>query len=119
MEMWHDGEKLLLEIYDLLYRLGLTANYTSFFRISYAIFLSVENPQRLALVTKWLYPEVAKHYGTTWQAVERNIRAAITIIWSQQSPLLPELFGAPLPAKPRNAQFLAVVAGHFSLSPVA
>lgn len=119
METWHDGEKLLSDIYDLLYRLGLTANYTGFFRISYAIFLSVENPQRLALVTKWLYPEVAKHYGTTWQAVERNIRAAVTLIWNHRSPLLPELFGVPLPPKPRNAKFLAVVAGYFSLSPVA
>ena len=119
METWHDGEKLLSDIYDLLYRLGLTANYTGFFRISYAIFLSVENPQRLALVTKWLYPEVAKHYGTTWQAVERNIGGAVTLIWNHRSPLLPELFGVPLPPKPRNAKFLAVVAGYFSLSPVA
>ncbi|WP_338148964.1 sporulation initiation factor Spo0A C-terminal domain-containing protein [Dysosmobacter acutus] len=119
METWRDGEKLLSEIYDLLYRMGLTANYTGFFRISYAIYLSVENPQRLALVTKWLYPEVARHYGTTWQAVERNIRSAIAIIWNQKTPILTELFGAPLPAKPRNAQFLALVAGHFSLSPVA
>ena len=28
-----------------------------------------------SVVTKWLYPEVAKHYGTNWKAVERNIRS--------------------------------------------
>lgn len=45
----------------------------------YAVRLAVESQQRLTLVTKWLYPNVAKYYSSTPGAVERNIRmAAIT-----------------------------------------
>ena len=103
----------------MLCRLGATANYRGFSYTAYAVLLCVQQQDRLLLVTKWLYPDVAKRYGTNWKAVERNIRAAVTLIWNHRSPLLPELFGVPLPPKPRNAQFLAVVAGYFSLSPVA
>ena len=64
----------MTDVYDLLYQLGVTANYTGFFHTAYAVSLCVEQPDRLVLVTKWLYPEVAKQYKTNWKAVERNIR---------------------------------------------
>ena len=54
---------VLTEIYDLLYRLGITANYTGFFHMGYAVKLCCERPERLLMVTKWVYPEVAKHLG--------------------------------------------------------
>ena len=56
------------KVYDLLYHLGVTANYTGFFHTAYAVSLCAEQPDRLLLVTKWLYPEVAKQYGTNWKA---------------------------------------------------
>ena len=37
-------------IYDQLYRLGLTANYSGFFHTAYAVRLVIDNPQRLLLV---------------------------------------------------------------------
>ena len=55
-------DNLPVEIYDALYQLGLTANYTGFFHIAYAVHLAVQSPQRLRLVTKWLYPDVAAYY---------------------------------------------------------
>ena len=73
-------------IYDLLYQLGVTANYTGFFHTAYAISLCAEQPDRLLLVTKWLYPEVARQYGTNWKAVERNIRTVSCIIWRENQP---------------------------------
>lgn len=81
------------DIYDLLYRLGATANYTGFFHTAYAISLCVERPDRLLLVTKWLYPEVAKRYGTNWKAVERNIRTVSCIIWREGRPVA-QYFGS-------------------------
>ena len=47
-----------MEIYELLYRLGVTANYTGFFYTAYAVQLCAEHPDRLMLVTKWVYPDV-------------------------------------------------------------
>ena len=106
------------EIYDLLYRLGVTANYTGFFHMSYAVMLCAEQPGRLLLVTKWLYPEVAKQYRTNWKAVERNIRTVGDIIWRENRPLLEELARRPLEGKPRNAQLLAIICASLD-SPLA
>lgn len=102
--------KELAEAYNLLYRLGVTANYTGFFYTAYAAALCVEEPKRLLLVTKWLYPEVAKQYHTQWKTVERNIRLVGDIIWRENRPLLEHLACRPLEQKPRNAQLLAILA---------
>ena len=94
----------------LLYQLGLTTNYRGFFYVSYVIELSIEKEERLLLVTKWLYPEVAKRYGTNWKAVERSIRTAGHIMWRENRPLLEELAGRRLEEQPRTAQLLAILA---------
>ena len=100
-------------VYDLLYRLGITANYTGFFHSAYAVCLVLEQPERLLLVTKWLYPEVARHYATTPGRVERNIRTAAAAAWERNPQLLSELAGCELARKPTNAQFLAILSRWF------
>lgn len=110
---------MLTEVYDLLYHLGVTANYTGFFHTAYAVSLCAEQPDRLLLVTKWLYPEVAKRYGINWKAVERNIRTVSCIIWREKRPLLEELAHRHLVEKPRNAQLLAILASSLDPGPLA
>lgn len=107
---------MLVEIYDLLYRLGATANYTGFFHMAYALMLCVERPERLLLVTKCLYPMVAKQYRTNWKAVERNIRTVNNIIWRENRPLLEELAHRHLERKPQNAQMLSILAAALDFS---
>lgn len=98
---------------DILCRLGVTENYIGFFQTSSAVLLCIEQPERLSLVTKWVYPEVAKQYRTTWTAVERNIRMVGGIIWRKNRPLLERLAHTRLEQKPRNAQLLAILAASF------
>ena len=107
------------EVWDLLYQLGVTANYTGFFHTAYAVSLCAKQPERLLLVTKWLYPEVAKQYKTNWKAVERNIRTVSCIIWREGRPLLEELSHRRLEQKPRNAQMLAILASSLNTGPLA
>lgn len=109
-------KKTLAKTYDLLNQLGLTANYTGFFHTAYAVYLSVENPEWLLSVTKWLYPEVAKQYNTSWRAVERNIRTAGNIIWQENGPLLEYLARRPLVQKPKSAQLLAILASSVDMN---
>lgn len=111
------SEYLPAEIYDVLYQLGLTANYTGFFHIAYAIYLAMQSPQRLCLVTKWLYPDVAAHYETTPASVERNIRTSISRIWNENSSRLIQLSCTPLSSKPTNARFLAILVSYLTRSP--
>lgn len=109
----------MTDINDLLYSLGLTANYTGFFHMSYAVLLCVEQPERLLLVTKWLYPEVAKLYKTNWKVVERNIRTAGDVIWRENQFLLEEMAHRKLERKPRNAQLLAILVSSVDAGPLA
>ena len=97
------------EIYDLLYKLGATANYAGFFHMAYAVYLCMIEPERLLLVTKWLYPDVAKQYKTSWRSVERNIRTLGCAIWVQNRVQLERIAHRPLLQKPCNTQLLAIL----------
>lgn len=97
------------KVEELLSSLGVTANYTGFFYISAAIILCMEHPEQLTMITKQLYPEVARQYKTNWRAVERNIRTAGCVIWRENHPLLEKLARRPLAKKPCNAQLLAIL----------
>lgn len=102
-------EQEMTGIYDLLYRLGLTADRSGFFHMSYAVYLAVRQSERLLLASKWLYPEVAKHYGTTQALVERDIRRMADIAWNTNRSLLERLANKPLQTKPNAAQFMAIL----------
>ena len=97
------------DIFDLLCQLGISANYTGFFQTACAVELCRAEPERLLLVTKRVYPEVARLCGTSRSAVERNIRTACGIAWENNRRLLERLARKPLPQKPHNAQFLAIL----------
>lgn len=103
----------MADLYGLLNQLGVTANYAGFFHIACAVSLCIEQPDRLLQVTKRLYPDVAKQYGTNWKAVERNIRTVCCVIWRENRPLLEGLAHRPLAQKPRNAQMLAILASQW------
>lgn len=109
-----ETEKMTIRVHDLLFRLGASANYSGFFYTTYAVLLAMEQPRRLTLVTKWLYPGVAEYYRTNWRAVERSIRTLIAASWPYSRDLLEELARHELAEKPRPAQFIGILANHLS-----
>ena len=94
---------------DLLFRLGITPNYAGFEQAASAVQLCIEQPRRLELVTKWLYPDVAKECGTTGAAVERNIRTVSCVAWQENRPLLEALARRRLAGPLRSTQFLSIL----------
>lgn len=101
-----------LEIYNTLYQIGATTRYTGFFYTVYAVRLCIKQPDQLMLVTKCLYPDVAKHYNTTWYDVERNIRTLISAVWPSHSEDLEKIASAPLRKKPCVSEFLSILVRH-------
>ncbi len=99
-------------------QLGITANYSGARFIAYAVFLSVQNEDRLRLVTKQLYPDVANHFDVSVNSVERNIRTSIDIAWRRNSALLRQLARYPLVKKPSSVQFISILADYFMQRPV-
>ena len=102
-------DKRSWDIFDLLYRLGISANYTGFFQTARAVELCREEPERLLLVTKLVYPDVARLYRTSRGAVERNIRTVCGVAWKHDRRMLERLAHTQLPQKPGNTQFLAIL----------
>ena len=99
------------EIYDLLYRLGLSANSSAFFHLAYTVRLAACQPQRL-LVPAWLYPETARHYRTDPETVERNIRRLSVKVWKNAPERLSQMAGVTLETMPTPVRFLAILAGN-------
>ena len=102
-------DKAFCDIFDLLYRLGISANYTGFLQTAYAVELCRREPERLLLATKMVYPEIAKLCRTSSSAVESNIRMACRIAWKNNRRLLEQLAYKPFPQKPHNTLFLAIL----------
>ena len=96
-------------IEDILLRLGITANYRGYFYLISAVELCLADRENLHLVTKYVYPKVAKLYHTNWQAVERNIRTVGRLAWTHHRAFLEELARGPLEQRPGNAKLLAIL----------
>ena len=82
------SSEIIGKIHTLLYLLGSNAGSSGFFQASYAVYLVVEQPERLQYITKYLYPAVAREYDTNWRAVERNIRHIANRAWHANPDLL-------------------------------
>lgn len=102
-------EPMLPAAYSLLRRLGVTEKYMGFRYVAYASALAAADPDRLLLVTKLLYPDIAKRFETSWSAVERDMRTVINIAWKQNPTFLDYLSQAHLEHKPSCAHFLAIL----------
>lgn len=106
-----------MHIEDILLRLGITANYKGYFYIVTAVELCLADRENLHLVTKYVYPKVAKLYHTNWRAVERSIRTAVKIAWTHDRAFLEELARGPLGQRPGNAKLLAILTKALSPAP--
>ena len=105
-------------IYDLLYSLGITANYHGFFFTSDAIQLALQQPERLLLISKLIYPDIAKHYCTTWNNVERCIRKTTDVAWKLRPERINAIAMRNLECRPTNAQFISMLSNYLQFHAV-
>lgn len=98
---------LLASACGLLRRLGVPETYKGF---RYAAALCALSQDRLLLVTKRLYPDIAKRFDTSWSCVERDLRTVINVAWNRNPFLLAKLARCTLGTKPPCAQFIAALA---------
>ena len=98
------------EIYGLLRGLGLRADSSWFFHVSYAVYLTVRRPDRAMLAERWLYPAVAQHYHTGSLEIMRSICFALDLIWKTDRRTLRAITRCPLERKPHPSEFVALLA---------
>lgn len=95
---------------DLLLWLGITPNYRGFHLILDALEILQAHPGAPLLLTKEVYPRIAKQRRMSSQAVERDIRTAISRAWSREPAAFAALFSPYAKKKPTASQLLALLA---------
>lgn len=98
---------------------GVPAHIKGYQYLREAIILTINDMDIINAVTKVLYPEVAKKFGTTPSRVERAIRHAIEVAWDRGDiEVLQKFFGytvSNIKGKPTNSEFIAMIADCLSL----
>ena len=98
---------------DIIHQIGVPAHIKGYHYLREAIIQSVNDKEMLEIVTKLLYPAVAKKFSTTPSRVERAIRHAIEIAWDRGDlDILNSFFGYTVntgKGKPTNSEFIALI----------
>ena len=112
----HNLETLVTSI---IHEVGVPAHIKGYQYLREAILIAVEDMEVINAVTKVLYPEVAKRFGTTASRVERAIRHAIEVAWDRGDlETLQKYFGYTVSntkGKPTNSEFIAMIADRLQL----
>ena len=102
------------KIGELLEQLGLARKEKGFERLSYAIAVTAKEFERAGSVTKLLYPDLAKHFQTTPEKIERSLRHLIEKSWEKgEKTRFEELFGYHRDnseIRPTNSEYIAILA---------
>ena len=103
----------------IIHQIGVPAHIKGYQYLREAILIAVEDMDVINAVTKVLYPEVAKRFGTTSSRVERAIRHAIEVAWDRGDlETLQRYFGYTVSTskgKPTNSEFIAMIADRLQL----
>ena len=102
-----------------MHQIGVPAHIKGYQYLREAILLSVGDDEMINSVTKYLYPTVAKKFGTTPSRVERAIRHAIEVAWDRGDvDVLSSYFGYTIQnqrGKPTNSEFIAMISDRLKL----
>lgn len=105
-------------IQKALWDFGIPPTYLGAHYLTYAELLVLEDQDRLTMVTKWLYPEIAAYYHTSWKAVERDIRTVIDICWCPNIKVqLEQRTGLCVHSRPSPTGMIQLLAHYFLSQP--
>lgn len=100
-------------ISNLFIEIGIPANTMGYRYLRYAIIYVYNHPESMNMVTKVLYPAVAKKFNTTGSKAERAMRHAIERAWERgDRAILEEVLGYTISMaekKPTNSEFIAII----------
>ena len=87
---------------------GVSRSYTGYDYVVHGLLLIIEDRERLDCITKSLYLDIASHFHTSWNCVEKNIRTVVTSVWeSHNTELLDLIFNkSRRDRKPTNKEFM-------------
>lgn len=107
-------ENKILDIYELkctLHKLGVTPKYKGYHYFIEAYKIAIDDPWSLTLITKLIYPVVAKRYKTTTTSVERELRRTRDLMWLADPALLSHICQLNLSRSPSVSFLLSAIVG--------
>ncbi|MBQ8227689.1 MAG: hypothetical protein IJZ88_01610 [Clostridia bacterium] len=99
------------DVLKLLRGLGVGKIYRGCRAVVIFVELASDDEDRLLNIVE-TYKEIATRTGTTWTAVERNIRTVVNRAWETNSQLLIEIAGYPMQIPPTASEFLEIIYNH-------
>lgn len=99
-------------IIETLHALGISPRLVGYHQLYFVLCLIVEDPARLASLSKNVYAPTAEHFSCDPQCIERNIRFVIDKAWATNPDNLKKLAGFPVMKKPAVSIFLEIIAAH-------
>ena len=115
------SDKVSIEtlVTNIIHEIGVPAHIKGYQYLREAIISAVNDMDVINAITKVLYPEVAKTFGTTPSRVERAIRHAIEVAWDRGDlDTLQKFFGYTVSntkGKPTNSELIALIADKLQL----
>ena len=104
---------------SIIHEIGVPAHIKGYQYLREAIIIAVNDMDVINAITKVLYPQVARTFGTTPSRVERAIRHAIEVAWDRGDlDTLQRFFGYTVSntkGKPTNSEFIALIADKLQL----
>ena len=114
-----DKNSIEAMVTSIIHEIGVPARIKGYQYLREAILTAVNDMDVINAITKVLYPQVAKTFGTTPSRVERAIRHAIEVAWDRGDlDTLQRFFGYTVSntkGKPTNSEFIALIADKLQL----
>ena len=110
-----DFKPVLRQVEVLTRQLGMSPHRKSTKCVNEALIYCIENPESTELITKNLYPAIAKKHGLSSSAVERDIRYAIRGIQKAKTPTYDKIFFYAGDKKITSGEFLTVVSDYLAM----
>ena len=106
-------KRMIISILDAL---GASKSHTGYDYVVYGMQLMLEDKECVTCITKSLYLDIARHYNTTWNCVEKNIRTVVNSVWdSGSSELLERIFKkSKKERRPTNKEFFKYMYDHIT-----
>ena len=99
---------------QMMIDMGIPVHLKGYHYMRSAVVMAVQDMKVVGSVTKLLYPEIARQYGTTNGKVERAIRNAIEISWERGNRrTFDRMFGYCMESgqgRPTNSEYIAAIA---------
>lgn len=115
-----NDDDIELIVTETIQKYRIPAHVKGYYYLRTGLIRAVSNASSLDLITKDLYPYIAKEHNTTPNRVERAIRSAIEIGWERGlNDETSEFYGFQnkiFYEKPKNSEFIAYIADKLRLS---